>query len=308
MIIMKEIISIIRNFPRHCKTAVQSIWRNGVMSISSIFAVMITLTLIGVISIIALNVQDMTVSIEDSLTIYVKLERNISDEEALAVGDEIANIEGVVSYTYSTKDEELETLIAYYQEDDGTSIFDNYRGDANPCSAAYRVEVEDATNLEEVTSAIQEIYNVNNANYGGSSTSTLVSALETVRNAGSVVVVALVIVAFMMISNTIKMAITARENEIQIMRMVGASNWYIRIPFMLEGLLIGLIGSIIPIVIIYLGYNALYDSLGGIFMAELLVLKAPQSFLLYFSLFLALVGSIVGLVGSFFSVRRFLKF
>ena len=91
----------------------------------------------------------------------------------------------------------------------------------------------------------------------------MVTTLNTIQKAGSVFIVGLVIVALFMISNTIKITITARSTEISIMRMVGASNWYIRIPFMLEGMLIGLFGAIIPILVLVYGYGALYNYTGG---------------------------------------------
>ena len=105
---MNELISCIKNLPKHLKTALQNIWRNGVMSISSIFAVTITLLLIGVIGILALNVQDMSSSIEEGVRIYVKLERDIDSAREQAIGDEIKNIKGVEKVTFFTKDEELD--------------------------------------------------------------------------------------------------------------------------------------------------------------------------------------------------------
>ena len=92
------------------------------------------------------------------------------------------------------------------------------------------------------------------------------------------------------------------------MRMVGASNWYIRIPFMLEGMLIGLFGAIIPILVLVYGYGALYNYTGGSLMSSMLVLKAPMPFIRDFSFILAGLGAGVGLIGSFVSIRRFLKF
>src|SRR5699024_6668209 len=113
---------------------------------------------------------------------------------------------------------------------------------------------EDGQYLETIASQIENMERVNRVNYGGESTTNLVSGLETVRNIGSVFIIGLIVIALFMIANTIKITITSRSTEISIMRMVGASNWYIRIPFMLEGVMIGLIGSIVPILILYYGY------------------------------------------------------
>ena len=301
-----ELISCIKNFPKHCKTAVQNIWRNGVMSVSSIFAVTITLVLILIIGVVAINIQDMTLSIEESLTVYVKMERDIDDEDAQSIQDDIEAIAGVKSATFSSKDQELDKLIET-QGEDGKKLFESYRDD-NPLGAAYVVEVKDASQLEEVATAIGDLENVRETNYGGDSTSNMVDTLKTIRNGGSIFVGALTVLALFMIANTIKITITSRQTEISIMRMVGASNWYIRIPFMLEGIFIGIIGSIIPILLMYFGYQFIYAQSVDFFNSSLIALREPFPFIYQCCGLVVALGSGVGLIGSYTSVRKFLKF
>mgnify|MGYP004623820967 CR=1 FL=1 len=303
---MKELISCIKNLPKHFKTSLVNLWRNGVMTFSSIFAVTITLLLIGVISVLALNVQDISANIEEGVRIYVKLERSIDENAENEVGKQIKQLKGVASATYFSKDEELSKLIDK-QGEDGKELFESYRDD-NPLGAAYEVEAKDPTKLASLAKKIKDIPNVNSVNYGGDSTQSMVSTLNTIQTGGTVFIVGLAIVALFMISNTIKITITARSTEISIMRMVGASNWYISIPFMLEGMLIGLFGAIIPILVLVYGYGALYNYTGGSLMSSMLVLKAPMPFIRDFSFILAGLGAGVGLIGSFVSIRRFLKF
>lgn len=303
--IQMELISCIKNFPKHCKTACQNIWRNGVMSMSSIFAVSITLLLIGIIGLVAVNVEEMTYSIENSLTIYAQVERNLNDKQAQQIKPQIEKVDGVKKVTFSTKSQELDKLIEI-QDKDGKKLFEGYRKD-NPLGSAFIIEVQDTKKIQDVAEKIEIIDNIHSVNTGGANTYSLVNTLETVRNAGSVFVVALTIIALFMISNTIKLTITARQTEISIMRMVGASNWFIRLPYMLEGLFIGLLGAIIPVLIIYFGYSALYTETIGSFSA-LLSLKEPLPFLINYSGILVALGCGVGLVGSFVSVRKFLKF
>lgn len=304
-VIQMELISCIKNFPRHCKTAAQNIWRNGVMSVSSIFAVTITLVLIAVIGIVAINIQDMTYSIEESLTIYVKMDRELKDKEAQKIQPDIEKIDGVKSVTFSSKDDELNKLIES-QNEDGQKLFETYRKN-NPLGAAYVVEVKDAKDLQKIAERIEQIDHVNEVNAGGDSTSSLVSAMETIRNGGAIFVAALTIIALFMIANTIKMTITSRQTEISIMRMVGASNWYIRLPYMLEGIFIGILGSIVPILVVYFGYNFVYDGASGLLPA-MLSIRAPYPFIWQTCEVLVALGSGVGLIGSFVSVRKFLKF
>lgn len=303
-----EFISCIKNFPKHCKTAVQNIWRNGVMSISSIFAVTITLVLIAVIGIIAINIQDMTYDIENSLTIYVKMEREISDKDAQKLQPQIEKISGVKTVEFSSKDHELDLLIEN-QNEEGKKLFETYRGKDNPLGSAYVVEVKDAKDIQKVADQIANLNHVHEVTAGGDSTSSLVKSLEAVRNGGAIFVVGLTVIALFMIANTIKITITSRQTEISIMRMVGASNWFIRLPYMLEGVLIGIIGSIIPIIIVYFGYSALFSSINvGGFLPSLVSMREPFPFIWQCSLVLVLLGSGVGLIGSFVSVRKFLKF
>ncbi len=138
---MNELISCIRNLPKHFKTALQNIWRNGVMSFSSIFAVTITLVLIGVIGVLALNIQDMSLNIEEGVRIYVKLDRDIDSTAEQAVGEEIKAIKDVKSVTFFTKDQELDKLIEK-QGEDGAQLFESFRED-NPLGSAYEVEAKE---------------------------------------------------------------------------------------------------------------------------------------------------------------------
>ncbi|MEG0365599.1 MAG: permease-like cell division protein FtsX [Coprobacillus sp.] len=300
-----EFISCVKNFPKHCKTALQSIWRNGVMSVSSIFAVTITLVLIGVIGIVAINIQDMTYSIEESLTVYVKMERKVTDEEAKKILPKLEAIDGVKKVTFSSKENELNKFIES-QSEDGKKLLENYRKD-NPLGSAYIIEVNEAKQLEKVKDQVEVLDNVKEATAGGNSTMSLVNSLEAIRNGGAIFVVGLTVVALFMIANTIKITITSRQTEISIMRMVGASNWYIRLPYMLEGIFIGVIGTIIPVLVIYFGYTMLYGSASG-FLPSLMSLREPFPFIWQCSGLLLALGSGVGLIGSFVSVRKFLKF
>ena len=288
-----EFVEELKAMPKHCKTAFQNIWRNGVMSISSIFAVTITLILIGVVSVIAINVNHMTVNIEKSLNIYVKVDRAATDEQSKAV------------VNYSSKDKELDKLIAS-QDKNSKQLFENYRND-NPLGDAYIVEVKNAKNLDKIAKKIGDIPCVKEVTYGGSSTNKLVDILESVRNGGAIFVVALIVVALFMIANTIKITITSRSTEISIMRMVGASNWYIRIPFMLEGIFIGLIGSIVPLLILVYGYKFAYVTMTSMMSSNLITFMSPYPLVWQLGALLALLGAVVGLIGSFFSVRKFLK-
>ena len=134
----------------------------------------------------------------------------------------------------------------------------------------------------------------------------MMSAFDSVKHGGTIIVMVLSALAIFLISNTIKLTIVARNEEIRIMRLVGASNGYIRTPFVLEGIFIGILGAIIPMLIVYYGYNYVYTYTGGYFFTSLFALIEPKGYVMNINLALAAIGSIVGLIGSYISVSRYL--
>ena len=307
---IRELISCIRNFPRHTVSAIKNIWRNGVMSVSSIFSVTITLVIIGVIGVMAVCINDMTYQVENNLTIHVKMEREVVQEDIDEVFADLKALDHVKKVTYSSKAEELQKLIESFGEDGEIFNSPEYQGEGNPLGDAFIVEAKDASYLDDIAKKIEKIEGVNKVNYGGQNTMDLVNSLEMIRNFGSIFILGLALITLFMISNTIKITITSRSTEISIMRMVGASNWFIRIPFMIEGVLIGILGAIVPVAAIAFGYYYLYNMTitGSSFALNLIQLRDPYPFILYFGGILAGLGAFVGLVGSFMSVRKFLKF
>lgn len=304
---MSEIRSCIINLPHHFKTALQNIARNGAMSISSIISVSITLTLIMVVGVIGVNVSDITYGIEDSITIYVQVNRELQDREAMEKMSFITEIEGVKNAEFSSKDEQLDILIESLAEDEeAIKLFESYRNN-NPLGAAYNVEVYDVNEIETVASKLADLDFVKEVRSGEQSTTNMINTLRYIRDGGTMFIIGLVVVALFMIVNTVKMAINARQKEIEIMRVVGASNSYIRIPFMLEGALIGIFGSIVPIVLLMFGYNYLYSEILP-HLPAIFTLRPTMPFVLQFSGILVFMGSTVGFVASTFSVTRFLKF
>ena len=135
----------------------------------------------------------------------------------------------------------------------------------------------------------------------------IVGAFDIISKGTIFIVVALILVTAFLISNTIKLTIFSRKSEIEIMRLVGASNTAIKLPFIFEGFILGILGSIIPIILTIYGYNLLYDKLGGHVFSNIIVLVKPFNFVFYVALILLAVGSVVGMFGSYRAVRKYLK-
>ena len=187
-------------------------------------------------------------------------------------------------------------------------IVDSWTDDTNPLLDSYEVKVENIEEIDKTASEIKKIDHVFSVNYGEEyikSVITIFGVIEKVCIGG---VVALVLVTAFLIANTIKLAIFARKTEIEIMRLVGASNISIKIPFIIEGSFIGLFGSIIPIVLMIYGYNSLYNYLGGqVFSSSLGKLVEPYPFIIYSSILLLVIGLLVGMYGSHRAVKKYLK-
>ena len=144
-------------------------------------------------------------------------------------------------------------------------------------------------------------------NYGGQSTVSMVDTMSMVRKIGGFLVIGLTLLAVFLIQNTIKLTISARKDEITIMRNVGATNSFIRSPFVIEGIIIGVLGSIIPIALTVWGYITLYQRSGGILVSNMFKLVKPNPYIFYLAGILLGIGVVVGFIGSLLSVNRYLR-
>ena len=301
-------IQFFKSLPYHIKAAFKSIFRHMALSISAASAVTVTLVLVATFMLVALNISNFTRNIEDSVKIHVKIEQTYEDEEIAALGNQIHQIDGVSNVQYSDKDSEMDAFLEYIQETGGTpSFYESYRGENNPLRDAFIIEVDEPENIEQIADEIRALDGVETAEYGGASAKTMLDAFDSIRAGGAIFIIALSVLAMFLISNTIKMTIYARMEEISIMRNVGAANWFIKTPFMIEGMVIGLAGAILPILFTIFGYNALYNIIDGVLFTEMFALYPTIPFTLQVSGILALMGMLVGLFGSFFSVNKYLR-
>ena len=295
-------ISFLKAFPRHVKTAFLNIFRHLAMSLSAASAVTITLVLLAVFLVLAGNISLFTSSIEEDLSIHAVLSTEIKEEADIqAVEKAIQSIDGVKQVRYSTPEEELELYIEEQGEE-----FAMFRGEENPLTGAFFITVKKADQIASITKQIQQVEGIRQAVYGGTSVSDMINMLNTVRFGGMIFIVLLALLALFLISNSIKMTIYARNREISIMRNVGATNGYIKVPFMLEGMIIGFIGSLIPCLITYFGYRYLFDVMGGQIFSNMFSLQPVMPFTLEICAILIVAGMLVGLFGSFFSTTKYL--
>ncbi len=301
-------IQFIKSIPYHIKAAFKSIIRHLEMSISAASAVTVTLVLMSCFLLIAGNINGFTHNLENSVKIHVKVAPTLTSEETTALGNELRQISNVKSVEFSDKNEEFYLFMEYVQSTGGSpTYYERYQGENNPLRNAYIIEVKDPEQIEQVRQSVLAVSGVESAEYGGNSANQMITAFDSIRNGGAAFILALSLLAVFLISNPIKMTIYARNEEIAIMRIVGAANWFIKTPFMIEGMIIGFMGAILPIIFTFAAYNMLYNSLGGVFFTEMFPLEPLMPFAGIVSLMLLVCGMAVGLIGSFFSVNKYLR-
>lgn len=296
----------IRRFFRHIKEGFVGVFRHFGMCLSSAVAVTITLVLISVFLILVGNLNQIVNKIEGDIKISVLVDYDMdSAANLLRIESAIKEIPEVTDVEHRTKEQEYEYYISTYYEDQ-RELFEAYE-DSNPFHEVFMVTISEGFQLESVSNRISEIEGVYETNYGGVSSQKLVEVLDKVSFGGFVLVMSLCVLAVYLVYNTIQITIASRKDEIWIMRNVGAKNGYIRAPFLVEGILIGIIGSIIPCALTYFGYNYIYDYTGGYLVSEILGLIEPWPFAAYLCLILLGVGMVVGFIGSYLSVCKHLR-
>lgn len=303
---------IISRLGKHIKSAIIGIFRNFWMSFSATTAVAVTLLLVALFSVLSINVNNFMSNVEKNITIRAMVDKDYDDSKVYnkekntdILGDEIRKIPGVANVEFVHKDKEFERYVKLNGEN--ASIYERFK-DKNPMSHVYKVTLnKDNKDYDGVSKQIAKIEGIKNVDYGTGGIHKLIQLFNQVSKVMLFFMAALVILAIFLISNTIKLTIYARKTEIQIMRLVGASNGYIRTPFVLEGIIIGIVGAVIPALLTVILYSKLAESYqNGIMVSSSLQLASTgQVNLIALALFV--VGAFVGMIGSLISVGRYLK-
>lgn len=297
----------IRIFLGSISESFKGVFRNFSLSLASISCITITLILVGFSMILSFNVNNFTEEIEKDLNIVVFLKRDVKEKDIEKVKKSILEIENVneKDLEFNSKSDVKASMQA--ESEVFKSVLENYTDETNPLQDTFIVKVNDIDLIGSTADKIQKIDDVDIVKYGEGSVEELVKIFDIVKKITYIVVVALIVVTAFLITNTIKITIQSRSREIEIRRLVGASNAFIRQPFFFEGIILGVLGSIIPIVACCFGYQYLYDKLGGQLFTAIIKLVEPTSIIYTIMIVLIAVGASVGALGSYFSVRRHLK-
>ncbi|UFT98527.1 permease-like cell division protein FtsX [Radiobacillus kanasensis] len=291
-------------FKRHLREGAKNILRNGWMTFASIGAVTTTLILVGAFLMLMLNLNQIADNIEEDVEIKVLVDLTADQSQIDTIGEQLKKIPEVSTVKFSSKEEELNALIeSMGEEGKSWELFEQ----DNPLNHAYIVKTEDPTDAIQVAEEIAEYDNVQEVNYGKTVVQKLFTFNDYARNIGLALIIGLIFTAIFLISNTIKITIMARSREIGIMKLVGATNAFIRWPFFIEGLLLGVLGSIVPIGLILGGYYYLEAHVSDLISFEFVELLPFNPFAWQLSLIILVIGAGIGVWGSVMSVRKFLK-
>jgi cell division transport system permease protein len=294
----------IRTLGRHARESFKSIGRNGWMTFASVSAVTVTLILVGVFFVIMMNLNKVATTIEEDVQIRVHIDVAANKEDQQKLQSEIEKISEVKSVTYSSKEKELEDLMKSMGEEG--QAFKLFEQD-NPLNDVFIVKTKKPTDTMKAAEKIEKLEYVTKAVYGQGTIEKLFKFIDASRNVGIVLIAGLFFTAIFLISNTIKITIIARRREIKIMRLVGATNTFIRWPFFLEGLWLGILGSILPIILISIAYYHAYDYLAPKLIGNFIQILPFDPFVYQVAGILILMGALIGVWGSVMSVRKFLK-
>ena len=307
---------MIRRFFRHLIESLKSLKRNGWMTVAAVSSVTITLSLVAIFASVILNTAKLASDISNNVRIVVYMRKDIADNSKTIVKegqtvknndyhkiyDALTSMDHVSKVTYSSKEEQYEKLT----ETMG-SEWKVFEGDSNPLYDAYIVDTTEHKYVDSVAAEAKKLEGVSEVQDGGANTKKLFALSDFIRVWGLVGAGLLIFIAVFLISNTIRITIISRSREIQIMRLVGAKNSYIRGPFLFEGAWIGLLGSVLPVALVYFGYNMAYQTMNKNLVAQNLSMIEPHLFVPAMIGAVSVLGIFIGSLGSSISMRRFLK-
>lgn len=294
-----------RNINRYFRDARKSVMRNFSLSLASISCITITLIVVAFSAILSYNVENFAESIRKDVTVVIFLNSDTTETKRNEIEQEIRATKNVEELTFVSKEKTAESL---KDNDTFKGIIETWTNETNPLLDSFMLKVKNIDDIKTTVNVIKNINGVKTVNYGEDMIDQLITVFKVVEKASIFIVVALVVVTAFLIGNTIKLAIFSRKREIEIMRLVGASNVSIKVPFVIEGLFIGMLGSIIPIILSVYGYTSLYNFFNGkLFGSSLAKLVPPTPFIYYISLVLLAIGIVVGMIGSYRAVRKYLK-
>jgi cell division transport system permease protein len=287
------------------KEAFKNLWRNRLMSIASISSVSATLLILGIIFALILNINAMAQSAKDQFdSIQVYLNDDLSSDEVIALQDRIKNVEGVSDVVYESKSDALKRMKESWQ--DNAYLLEGL--ESNPLPSSLIVYLSDIYYSGSVLNEVQNLKGIEEIKSYQDIVEQLLSITEGIRKTGIIVIFVLIAISTFIIHNTIKLTVNSRRREINIMKYVGATNWFIRWPFLAEGTILGLIGAGLSALAMKFAYDYVFEMMHSDFYVLVSAYVIPPTDLMKDVLFLFLIiGAGIGALGSIWSMRKYLN-
>lgn len=291
------------------RQGLKNIRRNLLFSLASVGTIVSCLFLFGIFYCVIANFKTAMTDLENTVTISVFFEKGISDENIKLIGEQIRLREEVNTMDFVSADEAWQQF-AKENYDDYEAAMEAFAGD-NPLkdSASYKITLKDLSNQAEFVQYLKGLDGVRKV-LSSAATADGISALNSVVSYASIgIIVILLLVSVFLISNTITIGITVRKEEIAIMKLIGATNFFVRAPFIVEGVVIGLVGSMIPLILVYFMYDNVINYIIGRFavVQNLFAFVPAKEIFAVLIPISAAIGIGLGLIGSMFTTRKHLK-
>ena len=284
------------------KETYKSIRRNGFMSFASISSVAVSLLVLGMFLMIFLNTNNLAQYLESQVQVSVYMQDSATDKELAAVKEKLTKMPGVVKVTQVSKQQALERFKKRLGDQEQLL---NSLGKDNPFPNSFEVQVDSPERIKVLTPQLGQLPKVETAKFGQEVVEHLFQLTKILRFGGILLVVFLAMATLFIISNTIRLTVFARRKEVIIMKYVGATDWFIRWPFLLEGMTLGFFGAVVAFILINSIYSGLLERIHA--TLAFLPLLPTSPLLLYVDLFLLVAGTGIGALGSYISLRKFLR-
>lgn len=298
-------MKIISNISYNIKQGFKGIFSNKTMSFISIGSVSASLIILGIVISIVLNVNQFISNTKDEVNeIRAMVSSDLNKDEIGKVKEEISKINGVNSIKYKTKESAFDDMKDSWGEDSYL-----LEGMDNPLDDYFTVRIENSNNIQSMGHKISKIQGVKEVNYYQDIMENFMKISNTIQKVGSIVIACLFIVCLFMISNTIRTRVYSKKEEIKIMKYVGASNSFVRAPFLIEGFVIGILGAIISSVVAVGIYGYIHENMRNtmsLFETSNMLIPTQDIAIVLSIIFLA-IGTIIGIVGSTISIKKHLK-
>lgn len=293
---------ILKNIIKH---GFQGVWRNRGMGLASISSITAVLIILGIVLIMVLSINNVVIDTKSRFDeVQIFLEDEITDEQLARIENEAKNTQGVLSVVFQSKEQALETMKKQWEED--AYLLEGL--ETNPLPNSLIVQLKDIEYADLVVDKVSGFQGIEEIKYNKDIIDKLILFSNYIRAGGLVIVAILILVSIFIISNTIKITVTARRREIDIMKYVGATNGYIRGPFIIEGLVFGLIGAIISILIVYYGYGYFFNRVNDrLYVLFTVYLVSPKVLMKDIAIIFTSIGLGIGTIGSLVSLKRFLN-